>query len=169
MTLYVCFLLLTFACLIVFINRNITSVICSAIVLVPIFRSSKSTSVLVSRQSCVGKVQGWMSISVLHLTRQIMVGSGYQLNTIVKKILYGRVLQFLHLQSKFNCSNVPPSGKQYLFKVNKNTRLIPAGIYFFKINHENIRTMCEICSKLTICLKLMSTLFLTLSIFHILL
>ena len=25
----------------------------------------------------------------------------------------------------------------------------PAGIYFFKVNNENTRTMCEICSKLT--------------------
>ena len=26
---------------------------------------------------------------------------------------------------------------------------IPAGIYFFKVNNGNTRTMCEICSKLT--------------------
>ena len=26
----------------------------------------------------------------------------------------------------------------------------PAGIYLFKINNRNSRTMCEICSKLTI-------------------
>ena len=29
-------------------------------------------------------------------------------------------------------------------------QIYPAGIYLFKINNENTRTMCEICSKLTI-------------------
>ena len=33
--------------------------------------------------------------------------------------------------------------KQYLLS-------IPAGIYLLKVNNKNIRTMCEICSKLTI-------------------
>ena len=28
--------------------------------------------------------------------------------------------------------------------------LSPVGIYLFKVNYRNIRTMCEICSKLTI-------------------
>ena len=59
-----------------------------------------------------------MPILVLHLTHQIMVGSGYQLNTIVTKILYGRVLQFLHLQSKLNCCNILTAGK-YVFRVMK--------------------------------------------------
>ena len=29
-------------------------------------------------------------------------------------------------------------------------KISPAGIYLFKVNNRNIRTMCEICSKLTI-------------------
>ena len=37
---------------------------------------------------------------------------------------------------------------------NSNTKTtsidIPAGIYSFNVNNGNIRTMCEICSKLTI-------------------
>ena len=44
--------------------------------------------------------------------------------------------------------NVFSVGK-YLFKVNNNIA-IPSGIYLMKVNNGNIRTVCEICSKLTI-------------------
>ena len=52
------------------------------------------------------------------------------------------------------CWCFPP--KFNIFSYCKNFRkiltnsLIPAGIYFFKINNGNTRTLCEICSKLTI-------------------
>ena len=32
----------------------------------------------------------------------------------------------------------------------KQTLVIPAGNYMFKVNNRNTRTRCEICSKLTI-------------------
>ena len=35
-------------------------------------------------------------------------------------------------------------------KIPGNLRNFPAGIYLFKVNNRNNRTMCEICSKLTI-------------------
>ena len=32
----------------------------------------------------------------------------------------------------------------------RRREFVPADIYFFKVNNENTRTICEICSKLTI-------------------
>ena len=32
----------------------------------------------------------------------------------------------------------------------RNNKCFPVGIYLFKVNNENIKIMCEICSKLTI-------------------
>ena len=35
-------------------------------------------------------------------------------------------------------------------KIFKEKRIIPAGIYLFKVNNRNTKTRCKICSKLTI-------------------
>ena len=39
---------------------------------------------------------------------------------------------------------------QYMFKVLlRGGAIMPVGIYLFKVNNGNTRTLCEICSKLT--------------------
>ena len=47
----------------------------------------------------------------------------------------------------FTYEDVDPENKGLLKHRNKRW---PAGIYLFRVNDGNTRTMCEICSKLTI-------------------
>ena len=63
--------------------------------------------------------------------------------------------------------------KQYALKISV-LRSYPANIYLLKVNNRNIRTWCEICSKLTIKTPerhhvVLLSLLLTLNIFHTLL
>ena len=42
------------------------------------------------------------------------------------------------------------SAKHLSMRISKTISQTSAGNYMFKVNNRNIRTMCEICSKLTI-------------------
>ena len=45
---------------------------------------------------------------------------------------------------------LPQKKSKMLFMYLKNVLTFPPDVYWFKVNNENTRTMCEICSKLTI-------------------
>ena len=62
-----------------------------------------------------------------------------QLQQSLSKSIAFTVLLFFYLHSSFVKKNYP-----------NFIRIYPAGNYMFKVNSRNIRTRCEICSKLTI-------------------
>ena len=63
------------------------------------------------------------------------------------------ISNFTNTFSRTNPESVPSTAQNFFLCGNHTKFLIkdfPAGIYLLKVNNRNIRTRCEICSKLTI-------------------